>query len=199
MSLDPLQIQRQLEQLADCRPAYEPGSICSLQPRLSQEEVDLFLEINGLQKRADEVIYLRSNDPGKFLHLDPRTFTLNTADQPLPPHLPPTDHPTSLRTLLTHHLDIRSPPRKSFFEWLRRLSPEERERERLDEFIADPDEIFTYATRPRRSIVETLQDFRETKVGSDWLLEVLPPLRRRQFSIASSYEVRPDITLQEGI
>jgi hypothetical protein len=35
-------------------------------------------------------------------------------------------------------LDIRCSPRKSFFEWLRRISVDEREQERLDEFIADP-------------------------------------------------------------
>jgi hypothetical protein len=33
---------------------------------------------------------------------------------------------------------LRASPRKSFFEWLRRLSTDERERERLDEFVAEP-------------------------------------------------------------
>lgn len=57
-------------------------------------------------------------------------------EQDIPPHLP--SGPTTLRTLLTHHLDLRQPPRKSFFEWLRRLSADEREQERLDEFLDDP-------------------------------------------------------------
>lgn len=98
------------------------------------------------------------------------------------------------------------------------MSPDEREQERLDEFISDPvrlgfpssavhfkerrydgdqdteynitqDEIFTYATRPSRSLLETLADFREVRIPLSHVLEILPPLRRRQFSIASSSKV----------
>ena len=112
------------------------------------------------------------------------TPPLLRSDQPLPSHIPST--PTTIRHLLLHHLDIRGTPRKSFFEWLRRVSPNETEQERLDDFISDPDEIHTYATRPSRSILETVGDFRSTKLPLSHLLEILPPLRRRQFSIASS-------------
>lgn len=52
------------------------------------------------------------------------------------------------------------------------------------------DEIHTYATRSRRTILETLADFRSTRIPMSHILEVLPPLRRRQFSIASSAKVR---------
>lgn len=55
--------------------------------------------------------------------------------------------------------------------------------------ICNQDEIHTYATRPRRSILETMADFRGIKIPLSHLLEVLPPLRRRQFSIASSASV----------
>jgi sulfite reductase alpha subunit-like flavoprotein len=44
---------------------YPPGSICSLQPRMSPKEVDDFLNLNGLTSEADEVFYLRPTDPGK--------------------------------------------------------------------------------------------------------------------------------------
>ncbi|KAK4685770.1 hypothetical protein P7C73_g4378, partial [Tremellales sp. Uapishka_1] len=167
-------------------PPYLPGSIASLQPSLSTEEVNTFLDLMGLRETADTAVVIRPLPP----------------DQPIPSHLPPV--PTTLRSLLTNHLDLRAPPRKSFFEWMRRLSPDEREQERLNEFIADPvsflpsfsrgitltpvvkDEIHTYATRPSRSILETLADFRQTKIPLSHILEILPPLRRRQFSIASS-------------
>ncbi|OCF33987.1 NADPH-ferrihemoprotein reductase [Kwoniella heveanensis BCC8398] len=154
---------------------YASGSICSLQPQSSAEDVNEFLEMMDLVSVAD----------------DPLTIESLLPEQPLPPHLPPKGSPTTLRSLLTNHLDIRCSPRKSFFEWLRRLSPDEREQERLDEFLEDPDEIHTYATRPSRSIVETLADFRHTRIPISNILEVLPPLRRRQFSIASSWEAHP--------
>lgn len=62
-------------------------------------------------------------------------MTSNIADQPLPRHL---THQATLRELLTEHLDIRCSPRRSFFEWLRRISQDEREQERLDDFLSDP-------------------------------------------------------------
>jgi sulfite reductase alpha subunit-like flavoprotein len=72
---------------------------------------------------------------------------------------------------------------------MRRFATDKRESERLDEFLSDPDEVFDYATRPSRTIVETLGDFREMKLPKEYLCEILPSLRRRQFSMASSSEV----------
>jgi sulfite reductase alpha subunit-like flavoprotein len=46
--------------------AYPPGSICSLQPRMSAQEVDDFLEANDLVDEADETFYLRPKDPGEL-------------------------------------------------------------------------------------------------------------------------------------
>jgi sulfite reductase alpha subunit-like flavoprotein len=48
---------------------YLPGSICSLQPRMSAQEVDDFLEANGLTEEADKVFYLRPTNPGTFFLL----------------------------------------------------------------------------------------------------------------------------------
>lgn len=164
-----------LIKLTSIRQNYAPGSICDLQPQSSPSEVSEFLSLTGLDSVADAPYLLRSASP----------------DQTVPSHLPPPRSPTTLRSLLTNHLDLRSPPRQSMFEWLRRFTPDERERERLDDFLGDPDEIHTYATRPKRSIVETLADFRETKLPLSHLLEVLPPLTRRQFSIASASAAHP--------
>lgn len=99
-----------------------PAAIANLQPSMSVEEVDAFLDSQDMSEMADKPIRIRSSIP----------------DQPLPAHFPPQDRTTTLRHLLAHHLDLRCSPRKSFFEWLRRLSQDEREQERLDEFISDP-------------------------------------------------------------
>lgn len=90
--------------------------------------------------------------------------------------------------LLTHHLDITAVPRRSFFGIIACLSADETQRERLKEFT-DPeyiDELYDYTTRPRRSILEVLQEFNSVQVPLPMLLEALPLLRERQFSIASS-------------
>lgn len=48
------------------RSNYPPGSVCSLHPRCSDEEVDEFLEMNGLVEEADKVVVIKSNLPGGF-------------------------------------------------------------------------------------------------------------------------------------
>ncbi|WVO15705.1 NADPH-dependent diflavin oxidoreductase 1 [Cryptococcus depauperatus] len=154
---------------------YAPGSICSLQPQSRENDVNEFLKMMNFESQADEMMVIECLLP----------------EQPLPSHLSSIEASITLRSLLTNHLDIQHPPRKSFFEWLRKLSPDELEQERLDEFIADPDEIHTYATRPSRTIVETLADFRHSRIPLSHILEILPPLRKRQFSIASSAEEHP--------
>jgi sulfite reductase alpha subunit-like flavoprotein len=98
---------------------------------MSPVEVDAFLDCQGMADIADQPLRILSAIP----------------DQPLPAHLPPSGHITTLRILLTHHLDLRCSPRKSFFEWLRRLSQDEREQERLDEFIFDPVGVWSIETR----------------------------------------------------
>ncbi len=117
---------------------YAPGSICNLQPRTSAGEVDEFLAITDYENEADKLVHVRSLIPGEFAPGFGLCMLMRRLDQPLPSHLPPSDITTTLRSLFTNHLNLRSSPRKSFFEWLRRLSPDEREQERLDDFITNP-------------------------------------------------------------
>lgn len=44
---------------------YAPGSICSLQPRMSAKEVDDFLEMNVWTDQADDVFYLKPANEGQ--------------------------------------------------------------------------------------------------------------------------------------
>lgn len=48
-----------------------------------------------------------------------------------------------------------------------------------------------YATRTRRTIFETLQEFRSARIPLDYIADVFPEIRPRQFSIASSPKVYP--------
>ncbi|KAJ9101001.1 hypothetical protein QFC20_005285 [Naganishia adeliensis] len=100
---------------------YAPGSIASLKPQTTEEEIQTFLSLNGLEETADKPFVIRSLD----------------ADQSVPLHLP-RKKPTTLRRILRDHVDVRQPPRKSFFEWLARFTTSELEKERLEEFLVDP-------------------------------------------------------------
>lgn len=94
----------------------------------------------------------------------------------------------SLQSLLTQVLDILGTPRRAFFEALSLFATAEEERHKLLE-LASPegaDLLYEYATREKRSYVEVLGDFPSCNVPVERLLELIPRLRPRGFSIASS-------------
>ncbi|CAB1101933.1 unnamed protein product [Ectocarpus sp. CCAP 1310/34] len=99
--------------------------------------------------------------------------------------LPPV---STLRLLLTEVLDISGTPRRSFFERLSVFATEDEEKEKLEELAspAGADLLYEYATREKRSYVEVFGDFPSCKVPPERLLELVPRLRPRGFSIASS-------------
>ncbi|XP_004613420.2 NADPH-dependent diflavin oxidoreductase 1 isoform X1 [Sorex araneus] len=128
------------------------------------------------------------------LHPDQR-FTLQPQEPGVscPARLP---QPCSVHHLLSRYLDIASVPRRSFFELLACLSPHELEREKLLEFSSaqGQEELYEYCNRPRRTIVEVLCDFPHTAgaIPPDYLLDLIPALRPRAFSIASSLHAHPN-------
>jgi sulfite reductase alpha subunit-like flavoprotein len=95
--------------------------------------------------------------------------------------------------LFRDYLHITRVPSRSFFEKLVWFSDDERERERLIEFIqpGNMDELYTYCHRPRRTSVEVLQDFPQTtsRIPFDYVFDLFQPIRPRLFSIASSPKV----------
>jgi sulfite reductase alpha subunit-like flavoprotein len=106
--------------------------------------------------------------------------------------------PLTVRSLLTHHLDITAIPRRSFFAGVWHFASDERESERLKEFstLEGLQDLFDYANRPRRSILETITEFHSLKIPIEYILDLLPVLRPRLFSIASSPNQSIDIDRQ---
>jgi sulfite reductase alpha subunit-like flavoprotein len=101
-------------------------------------------------------------------------------------------NPPTLRTLATNYLDICSVPRRSFFETLRHFSSDEQHVEKFAEFCTSEgqEELWDYTTRPRRTIVEVLADFWSSlKIPVEYVLDVIPAMKPRRFSIASSLTV----------
>jgi sulfite reductase alpha subunit-like flavoprotein len=98
------------------------------------------------------------------------------------------DSTITLRQLLTNHLDIIAIPRRSFFAQLAHYTSDEFHKARLLEFT-DPqylDELYDYTTRPRRSILEVLQEFESVNIPWQRVCSIIPTIRGRQFSIASA-------------
>ena len=168
---------------------YAPGDILTIHPKNDLEEVNNFLEVMDWSSMAD-----------KAIHFVPTGPVSATGSYPSP-HIPSLTARslTTLRTLLTDHLDLTAIPRRSFFSLVAHFTDDPMHKERLLEFTIPEyvDELYDYTTRPRRSIIEVLQEFESVKIPWQWAATVLPVLHGRQFSIASGGKLRKDSNPRE--
>ncbi|KAK4854321.1 hypothetical protein QYF36_022219 [Acer negundo] len=70
----------------------------------------------------------------------------------------------------------------------------EHERERL-QYFASPegrDDLYQYNHQERRTVLEVLQDFPSVQMPFEWLVQLVPPLKSRDFSISSSLLAHPN-------
>jgi sulfite reductase alpha subunit-like flavoprotein len=111
---------------------------------------------------------------------------------PRPSRLPSLSGCT-LRKLLTRHLDIGAVPKRSYFEKLAQYASDPEEADKLRELASaqGSDLYFDYCVRERKNYVEVLQEFRSCRPPLSVLLEVLPVIGPRKYSIASSPALHP--------
>ncbi|KAF8903479.1 hypothetical protein CPB84DRAFT_1814646 [Gymnopilus junonius] len=153
---------------------YDPGDVAIIHPSASSTDVDSFLFTMSWTDSADQPFEIE-----QVMH-----------DQSLPDHLPKI---TTLRDLFTRFLDFNAVPRRSFFQYLRHFTSDDLEREKLDEFLLPEgaEELFEYCYRVRRTIHEVLSEFQHVKIPKDYIFDVFPAIRPREFSIASSIKKHP--------
>ncbi|OCT54932.1 NADPH-dependent diflavin oxidoreductase [Cladophialophora carrionii] len=156
---------------------YLPGDALAISPRNMPSDVDGLIARMNWQHIADTTIRLVPTRS----HPSSLASTLLSAN----PIFARED--LTLRTLLTEYLDINAIPRRSFLGSIAHHTSDSMHRDRLLEFT-DPqylDEYYDYATRPRRSILEILQEFDSVHIPWEEVTNIFPPMRPRQFSIAS--------------
>lgn len=150
---------------------HKPGDVLMVQPQNLKEHVDEFMSVLGLN--PEQMFYLESNDPN--VSLPPSSV------------LP---RPCSMRECVQRYLDIQAIPKRHFFELLAFFSKDETESEKFQEFSSaeGQEALFDYCTRPKRTIMEVLADFPHTKnnIPLDYLFDLIPPIKPRPYSIASS-------------
>jgi sulfite reductase alpha subunit-like flavoprotein len=159
---------------------YNPGDILTIFPKNFPSDVNHFLQLFNWTSIADK--------PIRFIPNPQRIPEISVTNQAPPPILLSNpDHIFTLRELLTNHLDIMSIPRRSFFSQLLHYTDDPFHRERLQEFTNPEfiDELYDYTTRPRRSILEVLDEFASVKIPWQKVCSVVPMMRGRKFSIAS--------------
>lgn len=156
---------------------YVPGDVLTIYPQNAAHDVERVIQLMGWSAIA--------NSPTCFVSSRVDADTDSKCSPPIT--LPESDTKTSLRTILMNNLDINAVPRRSFFAAIAHFTDDETQQERLLDFTKPElvDELYDYTTRPRRSIVEVLQEFDTVKIPFKYAASIFPIIRGRQFSIAS--------------
>ncbi|CAH1153947.1 unnamed protein product [Phaedon cochleariae] len=158
---------------------YSPGDVFVVRPRNLPSQIEEFMKVlfsNGVNCPLDSVFIIGQND-----------------DIPVPDAL---KYEVTFRQLCSEYFDLMSIPRRHVFNILSQLTDSELEKEKCLEFTTaeGQQDLYSYTNRPRRNIVEVLADFpHATKnLTLETLLEIMPPIKPREFSIASSKKYHQD-------
>ena len=158
---------------------YETGDVLAIEPENDPQEVDEFIALLNL-------------DPNEVIHpniINRFNVTSNSKYKHLPSLI-------TIRDFVSKYLDIHSIPKKSFFQLIWKFSQDELERIKLREFSTKEgsEDYLNYCQRPRRTILEVLKDFPHTSpsIPLNYLPDLIPAMKPREFSIASSPSVFRD-------
>ncbi|KAK7273017.1 hypothetical protein RIF29_14063 [Crotalaria pallida] len=136
---------------------------------------------------VDSVIRRCNLDPDSFISVNPRELDDCSADGSIVP--------VKLRTFVELTMDVASAsPRRYFFEVMSFFATAEHEIERLKYFASSEgrDDMYQYNQKERRTVLEVLEDFPSVQMPFEWLVQLVPPLKTRAFSISSSQLAHPN-------
>lgn len=103
--------------------------------------------------------------------------------------------PVKLKNFVQYTMDVASAsPRHYFFEVMSFFASAEHEKERLQYFSSPEgrDDLYQYNQKERRTVLEVLNDFPSVQMPFEWLVQLVPPLKTRAFSISSSNSAHPN-------
>lgn len=165
-----LEIKVRESEFNNVLPDLEPGDCLTLYPKNFGADVQNLIHMMSWQSIADKRI-IWGTGGGR-----PRC----------PRNMYPCEDFT-LRDVLHNNLDINAVPNRTFLKQLRRHTKDERKKERLLELTQESNthEFYDYTSRPRRTILEVLRDFPEVKIPVNYVFDIFPHIRGRQFSICN--------------
>ncbi|KAL8200477.1 hypothetical protein R6Q57_011816 [Mikania cordata] len=154
---------------------YEVGDVVEILPGQNIEAIDAFIKRCNL-------------NPESYIIVKHRNRTDSFKDSV-------TSVPINLKRFIELTMDIASAsPRRYFFEVMSFFAGAQHEKERL-EYFASPegrDDLYEYNQKERRTVLEVLEDFPSVDMPFEWLVQLIPPLKTRAFSISSSVLVHPN-------
>lgn len=162
------------------------------------------VDISGAKIRydtGDHVAVYPTNDSalvekiGKLLDVDLDTvFSLKNLDEDSTKKHP-FPCPTTYRTALLHYVDITSIPRTHVLKEISEYASDEEHKKMLKMMGSSSEEgrnmYLTWVVKNCRSIIHILEDLPSLKPPLDHVLELLPRLQARYYSISSSPKLYP--------
>ncbi|EEF31396.1 NADPH fad oxidoreductase, putative [Ricinus communis] len=153
---------------------YEVGDVLDVLPGQNPAAVDAFIQRCNL-------------DPGSLITVHPRVTECSQSNTPTVP--------IKLKNFVELTMDIASAsPRRYFFEVMSFYATAQHEKERLQYFSSPDgrDDLYQYNQKERRTVLEVLEDFPSVQMPFEWLVQLVPPLKTRAFSISSSPSAHPN-------
>ncbi|XP_064461288.1 NADPH--cytochrome P450 reductase-like [Ornithodoros turicata] len=133
---------------------------------------------------------------GKMLQVDLDTvITLKNLDEDSSKKHP-FPCPCSYRTALLYYVDVKTPPRKHILKEISEYATDEEEKKKLRLMSSSSDEgkalYKHWVLEGCRSVAHILEDMPSLRPPLDLLLEMMPRLQARYYSISSSPKVYPE-------
>ncbi|OVA01425.1 Flavodoxin [Macleaya cordata] len=162
---------------------YQAGDVLEVLPGQDPVAVDAFIQRCNL-------------NPDMFITVQRKGIENGVPDSPINS----SSGPVKLRTFVELAMDVASAsPRRYFFEArilyvMSFFASAEHEKERL-QYFASPegrDDLYQYNQKERRTVLEVLEDFPSVQMPFEWLVQLVPPLKTRAFSISSSPLAHPN-------
>jgi sulfite reductase alpha subunit-like flavoprotein len=109
--------------------------------------------------------------------------------------------PCTALQLFSEHFDVLAVPNRFFFALLSHFAADERERERLQLFGSTAGRAMRrlYSDDEQRRTADAFEHFASARVPLERLLELVPVLRPRAFSIASAGAAAPELALTVAV
>jgi len=159
-------------QIAGTSVSYKTGDSLAVWPRNDAD-------------RAEEVCAMLSLDAGQQLRVVPLEGARNWCPQDL-----------TVRQLFTHVLDVFGKPNKKFFDTLSLFAKDEGERRALEGIVASSEEgkaLYRDLVHDYANHADVLRRFSSARPPLEQLVNMIPTLKPRSYSIASSPLMHPDM------
>lgn len=164
----------------------------ALSPDIKYEVGDVLEVLPSQNPSAVEAFIRRCNlNPDLYIAVQPRSINNGVSDFATSM----LTSPVKLKTFVELTMDVASAsPRRYFFEVMRFFATAEHEKERLHHFASPEgrDDLYQYNQRERRTVIEVLEDFPSVQLPFEWLVQLVPPLKPRAFSMSSSPLAHPN-------